>query len=88
MDSVVCRPESDPDVHKQNPFLASLMRMTRKRKQDAKEVVRGAIEYGHKDISEHAAQAFACVNADEDECTDNTHTDTKIRTARTTSAKP
>ena len=54
------------------------MRMTRKRKQEAKKVVRGAIEYGHKNISEHAAQAFACVNADEDECTDNTHTDTKI----------
>ena len=76
VNSVVCRPESDPDLHKQNPFLGALFRSTRKRVQEPANVTRGAVEY--EQDNKHAAEAFACVNADEDACTDAEHTDIKV----------
>ena len=88
VNSVVCRPEGDPDLHKQNPFLGALFRSTRKRVQKPENVTRGAVEYEDEDISKHAAEAFACVNADEDACVDDEHHDIKVPYGKDGQKKP
>ena len=71
---MVCR---TPEEIK-NPFLQALLQKERKAKQDPEKVARGAIQYRDKNISQHAAEAFTCVNATKEECEDNTTSNIKI----------
>ena len=82
-ESVVCRTPEDI----KNPFLSALLKKTRKIKQDPQKVARGAIEYGDKNISQHAAEGFACVNATREECEDAEYDDIKIPYGKNNSNK-